>query len=324
MKRFGLQTAPPARPSLERARALYAQACAACHGEVGSARTEAATRLDPPPSDFTDAERLGGLSPFRAYNAISFGVPGTGMPSYESLSPEERWELSFYVFKLGHAARPSAGPRRTAPGRAVRPHRRRAAGRAAQGRHRRAGARAHLAAGGGALPRAAGGRRDRAHAGPGAAGAHHLPLGGGAGGRPPRARRLPAGLRGAGAAAACARRERDGGGGGGLPRAARAPSRGATGRRCRRARRRWTARWTASTRKERAAMPALAGFLIYFREGIEAALLVGALLAGAAPPGAPRRRALGTRRMDRRPAGGRAHLVRAGARARGRRRSTAS
>jgi high-affinity iron transporter len=108
--RFGLQTAPPARPSLERARALYAQACAACHGEAGDARVEAATRLDPPPADFTDAERLGALSPFRAYNAISFGVPGTGMPSYESLSVDERWELSFYVFKLGHAGRPPAGP----------------------------------------------------------------------------------------------------------------------------------------------------------------------------------------------------------------------
>jgi high-affinity iron transporter len=108
--RFALQTAPPARPSLERARALYAQACATCHGTSGDARVEAAQRLDPPPADFTDAERLAGLSPFRAYNAISFGVPGTAMPSYESLTPEERWELSFYVFKLGHAGRPAAGP----------------------------------------------------------------------------------------------------------------------------------------------------------------------------------------------------------------------
>src|SRR4029450_5370969 len=37
----------------------------------------------------------------------------------------------------------------------------------------------------------------------------------------------------------------------------------------------------------RAAMPALAGFLIYFREGIEAALLVGALLAGLRRLGRP-------------------------------------
>src|SRR5262245_25654507 len=108
--RFGLQTAPPARPSLERARALYAQACATCHGEKGDARVAASERLDPPPADFTDPERLGGLSPFRAYNAVSFGVPGTAMPSYESLAPKERWELSFYVFKLGHQGRPAAGP----------------------------------------------------------------------------------------------------------------------------------------------------------------------------------------------------------------------
>jgi high-affinity iron transporter len=37
----------------------------------------------------------------------------------------------------------------------------------------------------------------------------------------------------------------------------------------------------------RAAVPALAGFLIYFREGIEAALLVGALLAGLRRLGRP-------------------------------------
>jgi high-affinity iron transporter len=107
--RFALPTAPLSRPSLEGARSLYAQACAACHGTAGDGRTAAAARLDPPPADFTDPERLGGLSPHRAYNAVTFGVPGTGMPSFETLTPAERWELAFYVFRLGHqGARPTA------------------------------------------------------------------------------------------------------------------------------------------------------------------------------------------------------------------------
>jgi high-affinity iron transporter len=110
LTRFGLPTAPAARPSLDRARSLYLQACATCHGDAGDARVEASGRMDPPPADFTDPERLDGLSPFRAYNAVTFGVPGTAMPSYESLSPDERWELAFYVFRLGHAGRPAAGP----------------------------------------------------------------------------------------------------------------------------------------------------------------------------------------------------------------------
>ncbi len=108
--RFGLPTAPLARPSLDSARASYAQACATCHGAAGDARTDAAARLDPPPAAFTDRQRLSGLSPYRAYNAVTFGVPGTAMPSYESLPPAERWELAFYVFRLGHEKRPAAGP----------------------------------------------------------------------------------------------------------------------------------------------------------------------------------------------------------------------
>jgi high-affinity iron transporter len=108
MVRFALPTAPLSRPRLDRARSLYAQGCAACHGEAGDARTPAAARLDPAPADFTDAARLDGLSPFRAYNAVTFGVPGTAMPSYEGLGADERWDLAFYVFRLGHQKTPPA------------------------------------------------------------------------------------------------------------------------------------------------------------------------------------------------------------------------
>lgn len=108
--RFGLRTSPPGRPSLETARALYAQACASCHGADGAADTEQAALLDPPPVSFKDAGRLSGLSPYRAYNALTFGVPGTGMASFESLDAAERWSLAFYVFRLGHEGRSARGP----------------------------------------------------------------------------------------------------------------------------------------------------------------------------------------------------------------------
>jgi high-affinity iron transporter len=62
-------------------------------------------------------------------------------------------------------------------------------------------------------------------------------------------------------------------------------------------------------RGRRPAVPMLAAFLIYFREGVEAALLVGALLAGRAPPGPRRRRPLRAPRVDGRPSRGRPHLV---------------
>jgi high-affinity iron transporter len=108
--RFGLRTTPTDRPSLSRAEASYAQNCALCHGANGDADTERARTLDPAPASFRDAARLAELSPYRVYNALTFGVRGTGMASFASLSPAERWDLAFYVFRLGHAGAPAHGP----------------------------------------------------------------------------------------------------------------------------------------------------------------------------------------------------------------------
>jgi high-affinity iron transporter len=107
---FRLRTMPPRRPSLAEARALYGRSCAVCHGAGGDADTERARDLDPPPTRFRDPARLADLSPFRAYNALTFGVSGTAMPSFDSLSPAERWDLAFYVLRLGHEGDAARGP----------------------------------------------------------------------------------------------------------------------------------------------------------------------------------------------------------------------
>jgi high-affinity iron transporter len=108
--RFGLQTTPAERPSLARAEALYAQSCAICHGAHGDADTERARTLSPAPASFRDPARLSDLSPYRVYNALTFGVPGTGMASFDVLSPADRWSLAFYVFRLGHEGSRARGP----------------------------------------------------------------------------------------------------------------------------------------------------------------------------------------------------------------------
>jgi len=105
--RFGLGTMPAERPSLPRAEALYAQSCAACHGMRGDADTERARSLNPQPASFRDQARLSQLSPYRVYNALTFGVPGTAMAAFEAFTPAERWSLAFYVFRLGHAGQPA-------------------------------------------------------------------------------------------------------------------------------------------------------------------------------------------------------------------------
>ena len=110
VSRFGLRTVPTETPSLDRARVLYTQSCLPCHGAAGDARTAQAELLDPKPASFREPARLAALSPYRVYNTLTFGVPGTGMASFESLSPSDRWALAFYVLRLGHEGEPARGP----------------------------------------------------------------------------------------------------------------------------------------------------------------------------------------------------------------------
>lgn len=108
--RFGLRTVPTETPSLDRARVLYTESCLPCHGAKGDAHTPQGALLDPPPASFRDPSRLAALSPYRVYNTLTFGVPGTAMASFESLSPDERWAIAFYVLRIGHEGEATRGP----------------------------------------------------------------------------------------------------------------------------------------------------------------------------------------------------------------------
>ena len=110
VSRFELPTTPAARPSLPRAQALYTENCSVCHGPRGDAATQRAKELDPAPASFREAARLEKLSPYRVYNALTFGVPGTAMAAFEALSSAERWDLAFYIFRLGHEGQDARGP----------------------------------------------------------------------------------------------------------------------------------------------------------------------------------------------------------------------
>jgi high-affinity iron transporter len=110
ISRLGLITTPRKRPNLQNATSLFAQSCAACHGMDGLGKTELAAAMDPRPTSFKNEERRLALSPFRIYNALTLGVPGTAMPAFDSLSPAERWDLAFYVLRLGHEGETARGP----------------------------------------------------------------------------------------------------------------------------------------------------------------------------------------------------------------------
>lgn len=96
-QRLNVVSYPTVVPNLSRGKKLYEENCTKCHGESGGADGPSAAEQDPPPRSFQDL-RMNQVSPYQVFNAVSFGVQGTDMPSHlESLKGHERWDIAFYV-----------------------------------------------------------------------------------------------------------------------------------------------------------------------------------------------------------------------------------
>ena len=94
---------PKQLPSLASGHTLYVENCAQCHGATGKGDGPGASSMNPKtpsPANFTDPERMAGLSPFKAFNTASFGVEGTAMASFAAFTKEQRWQVAFYVMSL--------------------------------------------------------------------------------------------------------------------------------------------------------------------------------------------------------------------------------
>ncbi|MCI0574005.1 MAG: FTR1 family protein, partial [Myxococcaceae bacterium] len=96
----GLTRSPRQPPSLERGAQVFAASCTACHGADGSGKVPIAETMEPRPANFLDGEVMGGLMPYKAFNTTSFGVTGTAMAAFPTLSDEDRWSVAFYLFTL--------------------------------------------------------------------------------------------------------------------------------------------------------------------------------------------------------------------------------
>jgi high-affinity iron transporter len=92
---------PPAAPSADRGRALFADNCASCHGQHADGRGPDAARLNPPPANFTDPAFMRRETPFSFFNIISAGKGTSAMPAWADVfSLQDRWDLVSYLYTV--------------------------------------------------------------------------------------------------------------------------------------------------------------------------------------------------------------------------------
>lgn len=98
---ISLEEIPATSPLAARGAEIYRSTCASCHGDRGAGDGPAAPGLDPPPANLADREALADASPLDFYRRISIGVAGTAMPGYEAaLSADDRWATAVYATLL--------------------------------------------------------------------------------------------------------------------------------------------------------------------------------------------------------------------------------
>ena len=94
LQAYPVPLAPAAPPSFARGAALFGSTCAACHGATGNGHGPDAGKLTTPPIAFTDADRARQRSVFALYQVITQGIDGTAMQSFADLPSQDRWALA--------------------------------------------------------------------------------------------------------------------------------------------------------------------------------------------------------------------------------------
>lgn len=104
LQAYPVPLAPSAAPDLARGAALYATQCSGCHGTTGRGDGPLAANLTPKPVNFTDVARARERSVFGLYQVVTQGLDGTSMPSFAALPDADRWALAFTVGQFAFPA----------------------------------------------------------------------------------------------------------------------------------------------------------------------------------------------------------------------------
>jgi high-affinity iron transporter len=91
--------------------ALFASSCASCHGISGLGDGPMAKSLSTPPPAIGSKTKTPELTPSLAFNVVSVGVRGTAMASFGALPAQQRWNVINYIYSMrGEPMRLPAAP----------------------------------------------------------------------------------------------------------------------------------------------------------------------------------------------------------------------
>ena len=92
---------PTKEVSLARGKKIFEQNCVPCHGATGDGDGPAAKTIVPPPAAIGTSATMQNVSPALIYRVVSVGIAGTAMPSWSPvLPPDDRWAVATYVNSL--------------------------------------------------------------------------------------------------------------------------------------------------------------------------------------------------------------------------------
>ncbi len=94
---YSVVVGPRKAPDMTGVQALFESNCASCHGIMGYGDGPLAKGMEPPPGNFHDMSRQYTRSIYDLYNTISLGVPETPMISFAHLSDDQRWALAMMI-----------------------------------------------------------------------------------------------------------------------------------------------------------------------------------------------------------------------------------
>lgn len=97
LRAYPVPLAPDKAPDIASGSALFKQNCAACHGMKGDGHGPDAAKLSTPPIAFTDAARARQRSVFALYQVVTQGLDGTAMQSFADMPNDQRWAVAFHA-----------------------------------------------------------------------------------------------------------------------------------------------------------------------------------------------------------------------------------